>query len=175
MNYVKKINHLTYLFLIFFMLTISEDMFGQNLESLAEFNYSAENVVSGDSLVSELVEINNSYENLQQFVGSKKPKIIYNNYRINNFNKLEFDGVDDRLISNFDSSYQNFTFFLVIKSNESRQQTFIDAINSPPRAYLFYRLSSQKFIFRATNPVYANQSAPGQFDFSICEYIGSII
>ena len=56
-NVVKKTIYIVSF--LFIQLSINCFIWGQNLESLADFNYNAENIISSDSLISENIATRN--------------------------------------------------------------------------------------------------------------------
>ena len=162
---MKTYRYVVLLFLIFNFIEFKAQLFENSIVA----HYSSDSINIINNKVEKVFDISGLNQDLIQTTISRRPTPHTDNYKINNFNSLYFDGTDDRLISNFnDELPQGYTIFVVMNSPEARAQSLFDGNISSNRALLYYRLPSLNFILNSGVSLYSS-TVNGQFEFSVFE------
>ena len=168
---MKTLNFIIFMFLIFNFIELRAQLFQNSIVA----HYISDSINITNNEVDKIFDISSSNQDLSQTTINKRPSLDADNYKINNFNSVYFDGIDDQLISNFINELpQGYTIFVVMNSPEARAQSLFDGNSLSNRALLYYRLPSLNFI-QNSGVSLNSSSVNGQFEFSVFEvqYNGS--
>ena len=161
---MKTFKFLLFLSLVFNFIELRAQLFQNSI--VAQYTADSINIINNG--VDVIYDISGSNQDLTQTTIGRRPSPNIDNFRINNFNSLYFDGIDDRLTTTFSNTLpQGFTIFIILNSPISRSQTLFDQITSP-YCFLYYQQNSSKFIQNSGVSQYSN-ATNGQFDFTVFE------
>ena len=162
---MKTLKFILFMCLIFNFIECKAQLFENSIVA----HYSSDSINIINEGVERLYDISGLNQDLIQTISTKRPSLNMNDYRLNGANTINFDGIDDKLISIFTNQVsQGFTVFIAINSPVSRSQTFFDGHISSNRAFLYYNSSSSRFLQNngvSLNSIISN----GQYELSIFE------
>ena len=161
---MKTFKLVLFMCLIFNFIELRAQLFQNSIVA----HYTADSINVINNGVDIIYDISGSNQDLTQTTIGRRPSPNIDNFRINNFNSLFFDGIDDRLTSNFSNTIpQGFTIFIILNSPISRSQTLFDQ-NTSPYCFLYYQQNSSKFIQNSGISRNSNMTN-GEYDFTVFE------
>ena len=108
---MKTFKFLLFLSLVFNFIELRAQLFQNSIVA----QYTADSINIINNAVDVIYDISGSNQDLTQTTIGRRPSPNIDNFRINNFNSLYFDGIDDRLTTTFSNTLpQGFTIFIIL-------------------------------------------------------------